>query len=56
MLTNVGVSLFDFSFELDKMNIIGIISNVFALPQFNVFKSIVQQFFKLVLQKKNPSQ
>ncbi len=34
--------------ELDEMNIIGIGSNVFALPQFSMLKSTVQQFFKLV--------
>jgi hypothetical protein len=28
--------------ELDEMNIIGIGSNVFALPQFSMLKSIVQ--------------
>jgi hypothetical protein len=34
--------------ELDGMNIIGIGCNVFALPQFSMLKSTVQQFFKLV--------
>jgi len=42
--------------ELDGMNIIGIGSNVFALPQFSMLKSIIQQFFKLVFAKENPSQ
>jgi len=42
--------------ELDGMNIIGIGSNVFVFPQFNLLKSIVQQFFKLVFAEENPSQ
>jgi hypothetical protein len=42
--------------ELDGMNIIGIGSNVFSLPQFSMFKSTVQQFFKLVFTEENPSQ
>jgi hypothetical protein len=32
-------------FELDGKNIIGIGSNVFALPQFSMLKSTIQQFF-----------
>jgi hypothetical protein len=42
--------------ELDEMNIIGIGSNVFALPQFSMLKSIVQQFFKLVFAEENITQ
>jgi hypothetical protein len=51
-----GLACFIIIFELDGMNIIGIGSNVFALPQFNMLKSIIQQFFRLVLAKENPSQ
>jgi hypothetical protein len=47
-----GLTCLIIFFELDGMNIIGIGSNVFTLPEFNMLKSIVQQFFKLVLQKK----
>jgi hypothetical protein len=43
-------------FELDGMNIIGIGSNVFAFPQFNMLKSIVQQFFKPIFAEENPLQ
>jgi hypothetical protein len=43
-------------FELDGMNIIVIGSNVFAFPQFSMFKSTVQQIFRLVFAKENPSQ
>jgi hypothetical protein len=51
-----GLACLIIIFELDGMNIIGVGSNVFALPQFSKLKSIVQQFFKLVFAKENPSQ
>jgi hypothetical protein len=40
-----GLAYLIIIFELVGMNIIGIGSNVCALPQFNMLKSIVQQFF-----------
>jgi hypothetical protein len=42
--------------KLDGMNIIGIGYNVFALPQFSIFKSTIQQLFKLGFVEENPSQ
>jgi hypothetical protein len=51
-----GSTYLIYFFELDGMNIIGIGTNAFSFPQFSMFKSTVQQFFKLVFAKKNPSQ
>ncbi len=52
---NMGLACLIIIFELDGMNILGIGFNVFALPQFNMLKSIVQQFFRLIFAKENPS-
>jgi hypothetical protein len=51
----MGLACLIIIFELDGMNILGIGFNVFALPQFNMLKSIVQQFFRLIFAKENPS-
>jgi hypothetical protein len=51
----VNVCLIDF-LELGEMNIIRIGSNVFALPQFSMLKSTIQQFFKLVFIEENITQ
>jgi hypothetical protein len=51
----VNVCLINF-LELGEMNIIRIGSNVFALPQFSMLKSTIQQFFKLVFIEENITQ
>jgi hypothetical protein len=51
-----GSTCLNIFLKLDGMNIIGIGSKAFAFPQFNMLKSVVQQFLRLVFAKKNQSQ